>query len=106
MQLGGTTMADWIGTWATSPMNVWPGDAVLYGFHNQTVRQVVRISKGGRRFRVRFSNEYGTSPIAIGAASIALADAAGAIRSGTNRQLTFDGQAEATLIGGAPLLSD
>lgn len=96
----------WVGTWATSPMNVWAGDAVLYGFHNQTVRQVVRISKGGRRFRIRFTNEYGTARIAIAAAAIAMAGADGAVQPSSSRNLTFGGRPEAMLVGGAPLLSD
>jgi lysophospholipase L1-like esterase len=96
----------WVGTWATSPMNVWAGDAVLYGFHNQTVRQVIRISKGGRRFRVRFSNEYGSQRIVIGAASLARAGQGGGIEPGSSRALTFCGSPSALLVGGAPLLSD
>src|SRR5262245_15833769 len=96
----------WIGTWATSPMNVWAGDAVLYGFHNQTVRQIVRISKGGQRFRVRLSNEYGSARIAIGAANIARAGQGGAIEPGSGRMLTFGGRPDALLVGGGPLISD
>lgn len=96
----------WIGTWATSPMNVWAGDAVLYGFHDQTVRQIVRISKGGRRFRIRFSNEYGTQRVAIAAAAVAIAGKGGAIEPGTSRALAFNGSSEGMLIGGAPLISD
>ncbi|TPI38639.1 SGNH/GDSL hydrolase family protein [Mesorhizobium sp. B3-1-9] len=96
----------WIGTWAASPMNVWPGDAVLYGFHNQTVRQVVRISKGGTRFCVRLSNEHGSDPIDIGAASIARAADGGSIEGGSLRRLTFGGSRAARILPGAPLLSD
>lgn len=96
----------WVGTWATAPMNVWAGDAVLYGFHNQTVRQIVRISLGGKRFRVRFSNEYGASRIPIGGAAIALASEGGRIVPGSSRRLTFGGRPDAILVGGAPLFSD
>jgi lysophospholipase L1-like esterase len=96
----------WIGTWSASPMTTWPGDSVLYGFHQQTVRQVLRISKGGRRLRIRFSNECGTSAIKIGCAIVAKADKDGRIQPDTNRQLTFGGESEAFLVSGAPLLSD
>jgi len=95
-----------MGTWAASPMNVWPGDAVLYGFHDQTVRQVVRISKGGVRFCIRLSNEHGSEPIDIGAASIARASAGGGIEGGSARGLTFGGSRAARILPGAPLLSD
>ncbi|CDX28790.1 conserved hypothetical protein [Mesorhizobium plurifarium] len=96
----------WIGTWAASPMNVWPGDAVLYGFHNQTVRQIVRISKGGTRFCVRLSNEHGSDPIDIGSASIAGAADGGSIEGGSLRRLTFGGSRTGRILPGAPLLSD
>lgn len=87
-------------------MTTWPGDAVLYGFNQQTVRQVLRVSKGGRRYRVRFSNECGTSVIRIGCAAIAKADAGGRIQPQTSRQLTFSGDTAGLLVPGAPLLSD
>jgi lysophospholipase L1-like esterase len=96
----------WVGTWATSPMNVWAGDAVLYGFHDQTVRQIVRISKGGKRFRVRFTNEYGAKRVAIAGAAVAKAEPAGTIEVGTSRALTFNGRSDAVILGGAPLISD
>lgn len=70
------------------------------------MRQVVRISKGGSRFRVRFSNEYGRQRLSIGAAAIAKADANGAIVPGSSRPLTFGERQEGLLIGGAPLISD
>ncbi|TIR98657.1 MAG: SGNH/GDSL hydrolase family protein, partial [Mesorhizobium sp.] len=99
-------MKHWIGTWSASPMNVWPGDAVLYGFHRQTVRQVVRVSTGGERLRLRLSNEYGASPIRIGAATVALAAKDGAVDAGSIRQVTFGGERQTDLAPGAPLLSD
>nr|WIE93407.1 SGNH/GDSL hydrolase family protein [Mesorhizobium sp. WSM4875] len=99
-------MEHWIGTWSASPMNVWPGDAVLYGFHRQTVRQVVRVSTGGERLRLRLSNEYGGSPIRIGAATVALAAKDGAVDAGSIRQVTFGGERQTDLAPGAPLLGD
>ena len=57
----------WVGTWATSPQATNE-----IGFDNQTLRMIVRTSIGGKKFRVRFSNAYGTVPLVIGAARIAL----------------------------------
>jgi lysophospholipase L1-like esterase len=59
--------SQWIGTWATSPQST---NAIT--FNNQTLRMIVRISLGGKKVRVRFSNAYGTVPLVIGAAHIAL----------------------------------
>ena len=42
---------------------------------NQTLRQIVHTSIGGSRARVVLSNAYGTAPVTIGAAHIALREA-------------------------------
>ena len=42
----------WINTWTAGPMPPWAGP-IPAGFFDQTVRQVVRISLGGERVRVR-----------------------------------------------------
>ncbi|MGZ8462724.1 MAG: GDSL-type esterase/lipase family protein [Candidatus Deferrimicrobiaceae bacterium] len=57
----------WVGTWATSPQAT---NAIT--FNNQTLRMIVRVSLGGKKVRVRFSNAYGTVPLVIDAAHIAL----------------------------------
>jgi lysophospholipase L1-like esterase len=59
--------SQWVGTWATSPQAT---NAIT--FNNQTLRMIVRVSLGGKRVRVRFSNAYGTQPLVVGAARIAL----------------------------------
>lgn len=53
------------------------------GFWRQSVRQVVRLTAGGERVRVRFSNAYGTSPVRIAAGSVAA--------GGSVVRLTFKG---------------
>ncbi|MFZ1429092.1 MAG: hypothetical protein WAS21_20245, partial [Geminicoccaceae bacterium] len=68
----------WIPTWAASPQPVWDADffapvAIPRALRDQTIRQVARVSVGGSQVRVEFSNEYGTRPLLIGAAHVALA---------------------------------
>jgi hypothetical protein len=67
---------------------------------------VVRISGGGNRVRLRLTNEYGTEPLTVGAARIALAAPDGGIRAGSDRELTFAGRTGVTVPVGAPMLSD
>ena len=97
---------DWIATWTASPMNVWAADMVVPGFYNQTIREIARISVGGRRLRIRLSNEFGSAPIVIDAAYVALAGEDGAIQPLTSRPLTFGGEVTASIAPGAPLFSD
>jgi lysophospholipase L1-like esterase len=98
----------WIGTWTASPQSVEPPFIVPSPaqFDNQTIRHVIRTSIGGTKARIRLSNEFGTAPLTIGAATIALhATGANAV-AGTVRKLTFSGQPSITIPAGAPALSD
>jgi lysophospholipase L1-like esterase len=101
--------AEWATTWAAAPLPPSPAMGpfpATPSFSNVTIRQVVRISAGGNRVRIRFTNEYGAKPLAIGAARIALADAKGNVQAGTDRALTFAGKTSTFIPAGAPMLSD
>ena len=98
--------ANWLTTWGASPQGPSAGGAADSGFSDRTIRQVVRISAGGRQVRVRLTNEFGVAPINVGAAHIAISGPDGAIRPGTDRVLTFGGRPAAVIPPGAPLLSD
>ncbi|WP_433825084.1 SGNH/GDSL hydrolase family protein [Actinoplanes sp. CA-015351] len=95
------------GTWA-APVTAQPVSHI-YTLEDQTVRQVVHTSAGGDRPQVRFSNEFGTHPVRIGVARLALRAGNGATASivpGTGQQLTFAGRTEAVIPAGGTLLSD
>ena len=101
--------AKWVGSWGASPLPPSAGAGPFPGtpsFNDQTVRQIVRLSVGGDRVRLRLSNEYGTKAITIGAARVALADGADKLKAGTDHAVTFDGRATTVIAAGAPLLSD
>ena len=66
----------WVGTWTASPQAAQPPGATL---EDQTIRQIVRTSVAGDKVRVRLSNEFGTTPLVVGAASIARHSAGAAI---------------------------
>lgn len=101
----------WIGSWTASPQPIWGPDFAFptnipATLQDQTIRQVARISLGGKRIRIVLSNEYGSQPLLIGAAHVALADAGSTIVTGTDRPITFGGKASAIVLPGAPLVSD
>lgn len=101
----------WVTSWYASPQPLWESDFPFpthmpFNFWNQTLRQVVRLGLGGTRVRVVLSNEYGTQPLHIGAARIALTGQGSSIASETDRGLTFAGQTSVTIPPGAPMLSD
>ena len=73
---------------------------------NQTVRQIVHTSIGGNRVRVVLSNAFGTAPLEIGAADIALRGEGSAAVAASVTPLTFGGNAKASILPGATLVSD
>jgi lysophospholipase L1-like esterase len=75
-------------------------------FTNQTLRQIVRTSIGGSKARVVLSNAYGTAPVTVGGAHVALRDQQGAIQPASGRPLTFSGQPTITIPANAVMYSD
>ena len=75
-------------------------------FTNQTLRQIVRASLGGSRLRVVLSNTFGSAPLTIGAAHIALRESDEGIRAGQGRSLTFSGRSSVTIPANAIVYSD
>ena len=94
--------SNWIAVFAAPPT---PPPANAPSFENQTIRQVVRLSAAGKRVRIRLSNEYGKTALAIGAATISRATADGA-SSSTPITLTFGGRPTVSIPAGAPIYSD
>ncbi|WP_204049331.1 SGNH/GDSL hydrolase family protein [Microbispora siamensis] len=107
----------WVATWTAMPqltepdnMPPWPfarDDLVLA---DATLRQTVRVSVGGRRTRLRFSNAFGGAALPITKVTVALpvGGRAGvsAIRPETVRPVTFHGRPSVTVPVGAQAVSD
>jgi len=99
----------WVGSWATSqqlpePRNMLSGDDVS----DSTLRQLLRLSIGGKRIRVVFSNAFGNAPMRIDAAHVALSDstATSRIKLDTDHAITFSGSNEVIIPAGAEYVSD
>jgi lysophospholipase L1-like esterase len=75
-------------------------------FTNQTLREIVHTSIGGSKARVVLTNAYGTAPVTLGAAHIALRDKEGAIQAASGRPLTFSGHPTMTIPANAVVYSD
>jgi lysophospholipase L1-like esterase len=88
-----------------NPGNV-PIDTASGDLINVTVRQLVRVSAGGRQLRLRFSNEGGVDPLVFGSVHVATAGADGAIVAGSDHVVSFAGKHGVIIPAGAPLLSD
>jgi lysophospholipase L1-like esterase len=105
----------WVGTWATAPVSVpsQPGGQGQLGqqgpppsVNNQTLREIVHTSIGGDRVRIVLTNAFGTAPLAVGGAHVALRDKGGTIVDGSDRALTFGGAATMSIPQGGLIVSD
>jgi hypothetical protein len=97
----------WRSAWGNAPLApqavARPGEA--RAFTDVTVRQVMRLNAGGDAVRLRLSNELNERPLAVGAITLAPADAAGKVL-GAPITVTVGGKAEFTIPPGAPVLTD
>ncbi|MHB1956748.1 MAG: hypothetical protein ACYCOU_23740, partial [Sulfobacillus sp.] len=94
----------WVATWGAAMVATQPDSKLdLSGL---TLREIVHISVGGEQMRVWFSNRFGTEPLLIGAAHIALSAGGGALQPGSDHTLTFHRMASITIPPGATIVSD
>ena len=103
--LVGASTNTWIATWAASPQSGSPNPReALVNIDNQTVRERIRVSIGGSQIQLRFSNEFGSSPLIIGSATVAVPLDASSVKQESIRNVTFEGQKSVTIPAGAPTL--
>ena len=97
----------WVGTWNTAPQLVEPHNMPpAPGLSENTLRQVICNSIGGDSIRVRFSNEFSTSPVTMKAVHIAVSAGGSAIDPATDLVVKFDGKQEVTIAPGSEITSD
>jgi len=92
----------WTGTWATADMHDNSGKT----FTDQALRQIVRISVGGKSVRLKISNRFGTQPLRVEDVHLALRKSGSTIIESSDRQLLFEGKAALNIPAGASVLSD
>ncbi len=120
----------WVGTWAASPVAVnnirpprtnpalAPAPSVpasakpsidpnqTYAAADTTLREIVHVSIGGPMVRIVFTNEFGTDPLLLGAAHVAVSQGGSSINLVTASGLTFAGHTSVTIPPGALAVSD
>jgi lysophospholipase L1-like esterase len=85
-----------------------PSGKVDNGCSDCTIRNVVHTSVGGSSVRIHLSNAFGTAPLLIGDASVALPEVpdTAQVSPGTLHYLTFNGQHQVTIPTGQTVTSD
>lgn len=83
-----------------------PGAVGALASRAETLREIVHVSIGGTAVRVVLSNEYGTAPLSVGAASVAVSAGSGSVKPESLRPLRFGGRSGIVIPTGAIAVSD
>ena len=108
----GTLLAKdhWVGTWGTAPQLVERhNNPPSPGLENNSLRQIVQVSMGGKMVRLKLTNEFSQNATEIKAIELAIAKTAGSsseIDEASTVSLTFDGQTSVTIPAGGKVVSD
>lgn len=103
---GASGAGQWVATWQAAPQLTEQRNMPPVPLTGHTIRQNVRLTLGGSRLRVRFSNEFGDGPLTIGAARIDRGGARDTIRDATPTAITFHGLSSVTIPAGEAVVSD
>ena len=95
----------WVVAWGASPESA-AASSENSGGAEQTFRSFFYPTVSGTMERVRFSNYFGTAPIMIGAARLAVAITPPAVDPGNDVALSFGGNPSVTIAPGAEVASD
>ncbi|MDX6182768.1 SGNH/GDSL hydrolase family protein [Flavobacterium sp. Fl-77] len=97
----------WVGTWACAQMLVEPHNMPpVPGLSENTLRQIIRVSVGGKRLRLRFSNIFSDQPTVLKSVSVANVVNAPIVDLKTQKTLSFMGNPGITMNPGEEVFSD
>lgn len=106
-QLGPASATHWITSWGAATQG--PSLAAPLsekGFKDATLRQAVFLTAGGTELRIRFSDLFGSKPLRIEQASVAVQRKGATAKPGTVRHLRFNGRSSVTIRPGHERMSD
>jgi lysophospholipase L1-like esterase len=107
LELTGIAPKTWVGTWATAPQLVEPHNMPPSPYlTNNILRQIVRVSTGGNRVRLRFCNEHSAQQVTMKSVSLAVAKTGSEIDVATKKMLTFNGKESVTMQPDCEVYSD
>jgi lysophospholipase L1-like esterase len=102
----------WVTTWAASPsryVTTAPTisvKALTSPPAEQTIRNIVHVSLGGEKVRIRLSNALNSEPLVVPAVYVGVRAKDDAIDPVSNHAVTFSGSRSITIPAGADVLSD
>src|SRR5258706_6825267 len=88
----------WVATWTASPeaADLDPNEPLI-NLNDQTVRERLRVTVGGKQIRIRLSNECSSAPLLVGRVSVGVAQGPASVVADSLRPGNLCGQ-DAVLI--------
>ncbi|OOV20417.1 SGNH/GDSL hydrolase family protein [Flavobacterium sp. LM4] len=106
-EAGRSNSENWVGTWATAQMLVEPNNMPpAPGLTDNTLRQIIRVSIGGKSLRLRFSNIFSDQPTVLNSVSVANVVTAPGIDAATQKTVSFNGNPGITMNPEQEIFSD
>lgn len=106
-EVSGLNTENWVGTWATAQMLVEPHNMPPEpGLSENTLRQIIRVSIGGKRMKLRFSNIFSDQSTILKSVSVANVVTAPGIDASTQKIVSFDGNPGITMNPEQEVFSD
>lgn len=100
----------WVGTWGTAPQLVERhNNPPAPGLANNSLREIVQVSIGGKKVRLKLTNEFSTEATEIKAIELSIAKNSGSsseIDEKSTVSLTFEGKPSVTIPAGGHIVSD
>lgn len=100
----------WVGTWGTAPQLVERhNNPPQPGLSNNSLREIVQVSIGGKKVRLKLTNEFSEEPTEIKGVELSIAKTAGSsseIDEQSTVKVTFNGSESVTLPAKGKVTSD
>jgi len=94
------------GTWSAAAEFTGEGDMPRTSLANTTLRQVIKVSRGGKKMSLRLSNEFSAQPLYIKTVYVADAKDSCDIITKTAKTLKFNGKKSVVIPAGGTVDSD
>jgi lysophospholipase L1-like esterase len=99
----------WTAAFRSAPVSPYESMTLIHpsrSFHDETLRQIVRVRGGGQRLRLRLSNLYGKQPLTITRTRVAALGTTSSIVASTDTEVTFTGTFYVAVPIGEEVVSD
>lgn len=99
--------SNWVGSWATAQQLVEPNNTPPSpSLTNNTLRQIIRVSIGGKKLRLHFSNLFSDESTVLESVSVANVIEGAVIDGKTSKKITFGGNSSITIEAKSHVFSD